>query len=227
MILSALALLALFPAYATCETSILSARGQGEFSVYPDKAIIHFAVVVVREDALTAAKESAAIFEDIVSRLQDLDVDRESIVTTRFAVFENKDRQPPRMEEVLIGYSSNHGFKVEISEFKSIGIIVNAVLSAGSTNVQNITFVSSELARAQQLALADAAKAAHQQAMTMASAVGGKLGRLLQMDSERYSYDVSDTLGGGAVSVPLTIVPEQIVARMQVSAKWEYLPEGE
>ncbi|MBK9304786.1 MAG: SIMPL domain-containing protein [bacterium] len=188
--------------------------------------MIHFSIVVVREDALSAASDAAAIFDDIVTRLHDLNVEREDIVTTRFAVFEKKDRQLPRMEEVLIGYSSNHNFKVEIIEFKSIGVIVNAVLGAGATSVQNIVFVSSELGRAQQQALADAAKAAHQQAMTMASAVGGKLGRLLQMESERYSEYVEDSFGGGAVSVPVTIVPDRIVARMQVSAKWEYLPEN-
>jgi len=218
-------LLALSPTYAASEASILSARGYGEFSVYPDKAIIHFSIVVVREDALSAASDAATIFDDIVTRLHDLNVKREGIVTTRFAVFEKKDRQLPRMEEVLIGYSSNHNFKVEITEFKSIGVIVNAVLGAGATSVQNIVFVSSELGRAQQQALADAAKAAHQQAMTMASAVGGKLGRLLQMESERYSEYAEDSFGGGAVSVPVTIVPDRIIARMQVSAKWEYLPE--
>jgi uncharacterized protein YggE len=226
-ILPALVLLTLSPTYAACETSILSARGHGEFSVYPDKAIIHFSIVVVREDALSAASDAAAIFDDIVSRLHDLNVEREGIVTTRFAVFKKMDRQLPRMEEVLIGYASSHDFKVEITEFKSIGVIVNAVLGAGATSVQNIVFVSSDLGRAQQQALADAAKAAHQQAMTMASAVGGKLGRLLQMESERYGQEVADSFGGGAVSVPVTIVPDQIVARMQVSAKWEYLPEEE
>ena len=228
-IISAFLLLALSPNHASCETSIISARGNGESSVCPDKAVILFTIEVVRDDALTAASDAASIFKDITSRLHGLGIDRDGVVTTRFAVAEKKERQPPRMEEIIIGHSARHGFKVATTEFERIGAIVNAVLGAGSTSVRDIQFFSSELSRAQQEALAEAAKAALQQATTMAAAVGGKLGRLLEMNSETYSWnaEVHDSLGGGAVSVPVTIVPDRIVAQMRVSAKWEYLPENE
>jgi uncharacterized protein YggE len=195
--------------------------------IAPDIGILEFEIVTTGENSLSVSEEAAAIYQGAVETLRDFGFGDDEIRTTQFSVSEKSERKPPSNDLVNLGFVANHKFRIEIRDFSAIGKLVNAVVGVGVKNLSKLEFESSEIGDAQQQALASAARSARQQAAIMAEAAGGHLGDLLEMESERYHEVVPAMAGGGPSSVPVTIVPSFIVVRASVSARWEFLPNGE
>ena len=86
---------------------------------------------------------------------------------------------PPKVS----GYVARNSVRVEVLKLELAGVLVDAALAKGATNVMGLQFYSSRAAEARREALVRAVKAARLDAEAMALAAGYQLGALIEISS--------------------------------------------
>jgi len=155
----------------------ITVTGEGEVSASPDLAIVSFAVettaAAAREAVDENARKSAALAEALKKKLQDKD----KISTTRYSldpVYEQRDRgssAPP----AITGYVARNEVRVELHAIDTVGVLIDVATEAGANRVSDLQFTLDDRASFLHDALQSAGRAAHAQAMSVATALGVKL----------------------------------------------------
>jgi len=148
---------------------ILTVTGRGERFVKSTKARIQLGVTVDAKTAIAAQTEVARQANSIVSRLQQLNV--EKLQTTgiqlnpKYVYENNRQRQ-----EGFTGQTSV-SFLVAIDQ---AGVTLDAAVASGANQIEQISFMATDtvLNDAKQLALQDAIKDAQTQSNTVLNALG-------------------------------------------------------
>ena len=110
-----------------------------------------------------------------------------------------------------------------------LGAWVDAALGAGATNVSDPTFAAADEAALRHSALNRAVQNARGDAEVMASAAGGSLGALLQIDSAQEFARPGPVMRALAVAAPAasaaptSIMPGDIHVTATVTGVWRYI----
>jgi uncharacterized protein YggE len=100
-----------------------------------------------------------------------------------------------------------------------IGLLIDAVLSAGATGINFIMYEADSLAASRSRLLAEALESARTEAAALATAAGGRLGRLLHVSaSPREQVSGIRAFRGGSFS---RLTPSDVSTAVTVSARWE------
>ena len=148
---------------------VLTVTGRGERSVKTTKARIQLGVNVEAKTAIAVQEEVARQANRIVSRLQQLNVEKlqtTSVQLTPKYVYENNRQR----QDGFTGQTSV-SFLVNLDQ---AGTVLDAAVNSGANQIEQISFIASdvELNAAKQLALQDAIKDAQTQSNTVLSALG-------------------------------------------------------
>ena len=161
----------------------VSVSGTGQAQIPPDKALLTTGVVTSAKTADLAVQENANNVTAIISALNQMGIDNTNIQTTQYYIDTQYYYQPynytaPR---TIVGYLVTNLIQVTITgsgqTVAQLGIRVGQVIDAAASNGANqaygVQFTASTEAyqKAQQTALAQAAKNAADQAHTIASAL--------------------------------------------------------
>lgn len=200
--------------------------GYGEVMASPDLVDIRFEVTSVDDHPLAAVQATAEKYKSIQAVLGKLCVKQGDIVTTSFRVVTKQERNPQTGVVVTLGQEAIHAIKMTVNDFAKIGPIVDAAMAAGATRLSGLDFRTTAAESLNSAALESAVQRALQSATLMATAAGGQLGALVEMNSE--GHTVSDavdamSMAAGVPAVPIVIVPDKLVVRKRVSAKWEFV----
>jgi len=200
--------------------------GYGEVRAAPDLVDIRFEVASIADLPLAAVEATAEKYTSVQVALGRLGIERSDIVTTSFRVNEKKDRNPKTGEVVSLGHEATHAIKMTIKDFAKIGAIVDAAMRAGATRLSGLDFGTTSAESINDAALESAVRRALQTATLMATAAGGRLGALVEMSSEGHvNVDVAESVAAGSPAVPIVIVPDKLIVRKRVSAKWEFVEQ--
>jgi len=114
-----------------------------------------------------------------------------------------------------------------VLKLEQTGLLVDAALAKGATNITGLQFYSSRAAEARREALVRAVKAARLDAEAMASAAGYQLGALIEISSSGPSdgpitmnFDMARSARFAAAPDPTPVNPGELKVVETVSVRW-------
>lgn len=170
----------------------LDVSGHGETRLAPDMATIVLGVSGRANDAVGAMAQASAGMTRVLAALRAGGIDARNIRTSGVSLspqYVYAEGQPPR----LTGYQADNQVTVTVDDLARLGSAVDEVVSAGATNVGQISFGLKNPAAAQSLASLAAIKAMEDKAEAYATAAGYRIHRLVNL---------SEADAGSAVAPP-------------------------
>jgi uncharacterized protein len=199
--------------------------GSGEVTLSPQRALLRVGMTTHAPAAAAASNANARRLNAVLDALRKAGFPRDSLQTLAFGVGPNYDYNKGNK---LVDYEASASTRLRVRDLTRIGRIIDLVLAAGATDVGNIVFESDSLEIGRRQALTQALGKARGDAEALARAAGGALGRLIEVTAR-------DDYGGGfamaayarrasALDVETSITPRDVVVRVSIEARWEYLP---
>lgn len=201
----------------------LRVEGAGEAKAEPDEGWIDVAVETRAPTAKAAGEENARRTEHVIAALTAAGIPRTEIDTQHYTLFPEYTYPEPNAEPRLIGYRASNTLSVHMRELARMGDIIDQALAAGANRVDGVRFGLSNEETVRAEALRQAAERAHRQAEVLASALGLRLGQVLDASTvaeaprpflARTSFEAANKAG------PATpILPEEqtLTARVTVT----------
>ena len=182
---SALVLAAAFvtPAFATdiMMPRTVSMTGHGEVRKAPDRAVVSVGVQSTAETAQAALAANSAAMNRIFAGLRTAGIADKFIQTSNFRVqlrYDYSDNSQPK----LLGYDVINMVSVTVDDLTRIGALLDALVSAGSNQINGITFLVSKPEQAIDDARRLAVKDAVRKAGVYANAASFILGNILSVN---------------------------------------------
>jgi hypothetical protein len=155
-------------------------EGTGEVKVAPDEAFIDVAVETLAPTAKVAAEENARKMDKVIAALVQAGIPRKEIETRNYSVFpEFQPQTRPDETPKLRGYRVSNLVEVHVRELARVGALLDTALGAGANRVDSVRFGLSKPETVQGDALRNAVERARQSAQVLASALGVRLGPVL------------------------------------------------
>ena len=203
----------------------LSLVGHGEARVAPDMAIVSVGVLKQAPTAAEALSANTAAMTEVMAALKAANIDARDIQTSNFMVsprYDYADNQPPR----LTGYDVSNTVTIAIRKIDQLGGLLDTLVSAGSNQINGISFQVSKpdqaLDQARKLATEDATR----KAKLYAGAMQLKLGPVLAI-SEGVNYSppapmmMKSMRGGAEMSADVPISGGEQSLTIDVNVTWE------
>ncbi len=160
--------------------------GDSIVQAQPDTAILTVSVVTQARSALEAQQDNANKSDAVVRALKNAAGAGAEIKTSGYSLQPQriyKEGQPP----TITGYEARNSVTVTMSDLTKVGAVIDAAAQAGSNDVAGISFTLRKDRPARDQALADATREAVSKAQVIATALGGKLVRVVEVQEEGVS----------------------------------------
>ena len=168
------------PAAAVSQERTLRVEGQGEVKVTPDEAFIDLAVDTQAPTAQAAAEANAKKMDKVIAALVQAGVVRKDLETRNYSVaMEYAPPEPGKEQPKPRGYQVSNTVQVHVRELAKVGSLLDTALKAGANRVDSVRFGLSKPETGRDGALRDAVERARQSAQVLATALGVKLGPVL------------------------------------------------
>lgn len=201
--------------------------GRGEVDIKPDRVRMEFGVETRAVSAASAAAENSRRQRAVLDTLLKLGIAHDQIQTANLQVTPEMvypgQGQPPK----LSGYVARNSVRVEVLKLEQAGVLVDAGLAKGATNITGLQFYSSRTAEARREALVRAVKVARLDAEAMATAAGYQLGALIEISSGgpsdgpiAMSMDMVRSTRLAASAEPTPVSPGELKVVETVSVRW-------
>lgn len=136
----------------------ITVTGTGEIAAQPDYAQVQIEVRNEGNNVSAVQQENAVIMKRVIDSLLELNIPREAIQTTVYAIFPNYDFIEGR--QVLRGYEVQNGVTVKVTSISLVGTVIDTAVKNGANHVSAIQFkmanVDAHYRQALQLAMKDA-----------------------------------------------------------------------
>lgn len=203
----------------------MSLTGHGEVHLAPDLAVVTMGVMSSAAIAREALDANTAAMQAVMAALAGAAIEARDIQTSNFAVnprydYGQNNAQPPK----VVGYDVSNNVTVTVRQLESLGAVLDAVVSAGSNQINGVLFQVSKpeaaTDEARKLAVADARR----KAQVYAEASGVSLGPVVALTEGGGSQPPvpmfrSMRAEAAAADVPIA-QGEQAIA-VDVSVTWE------
>lgn len=203
--------------------------GDSIVSAQPDTAILTVSVVTQGRRALDAQQENANKSDAVIRALKSAAGAGAEIKTSGYSlqpIRVYKEAQPP----TITGYEARNSVTVTLSDLTKVGAVIDATALAGANDVAGISFTLRKDRPARDQALADATREAVGKAQVIATALGGRIVRVVEVQEEgidrpRPMYDQMQTMRVmKAESTPIEVGTLEITSRVQLIAEIEVAP---
>lgn len=194
--------------------------GAGEVQVQPDMATVTVGVTTEAATAAEAVAENNQRMAQLLKTLRSHDIADKHVQTSNFNVSPkySTDRRQPRK---IVGYTVTNQVRVKVLEVSQLGTILDAVVEAGSNQIQGVAFSLAEpkphLDQARRKAMADA----RHRAELYADAAGVKVGEPLLISEQSAPVSPPFALGArmaaAADVVPIAPGEQTISAHINVT----------
>jgi uncharacterized protein YggE len=215
--------------------------GTAQRSVRPDLAVVILEFSSVGASPREAGQRVAALADSLRRALHSIGIPRDSLVAGsrwqwwggRLEILPGPTRHippppgtsGPTLTQQDTAYRAHEVVEVRVRDLSKVGAVIDAALGLRITQISGIRFSAEKTAAAREAALREASLAARKQAETIATASGGKLGRILSLSTEP-GYDerfkgAEVMLHGSQTSSRTQIVEPQIPVSVTVQGRWE------
>jgi hypothetical protein len=162
---------------------VISVGATGETQVVPDRARLSMGVQTQAPTAADASARNARVQRAVMDTLRALGVPDAQISTSGYNVYPEQTYDPQGRRSRITGYNVQNTVVVELRRIDQVGPALDAALAKGANQVSSLQFYSSQVEVAQRRALQNAIERARADAEAMATAAGGRLGDLLELNS--------------------------------------------
>jgi len=218
------------PAGATHSNPEIVTSGSGVVKLKPDRATLTVAVVTRATSAAEAGRLNVNRILPVIAALKRQRLPDSAIVSTGYTVSIERDPlgRTPVPADAPQTYVARNAIRVSLLDLEMLGQLVDTALSAGASEITNITFASSQAVDARQRAIAAAVRAARADAAAAAAAAGGVLGALIEV-SLLPEYGMA---GGRAVdyyqfsiaAAATPLMPSDVSVNVQARVRFAFTP---
>ncbi|MGH9871299.1 MAG: SIMPL domain-containing protein [Pyrinomonadaceae bacterium] len=207
----------------------VSVTGDSIVQAQPDTAILTVSVVTQGRNALDAQRENANRSDAVVRALKRAAGAGAEVKTSGYSLQPMrvyKEGQPP----AISGYEARNSVTVTMPDLTRVGAVIDASTQAGSNDVAGISFTLRQDRPARDQALAEATREALSKAQVIATALGGRLVRIVEVQEEGVQpprtifADQFQMKTMSAVSTPIEVGTLDITSRVQLIAEIEVGP---
>ena len=197
--------------------------GEGSVSLTPDYAQIESGVTSRARTVKEASDANSKLMGAITAALLESGIEQKDVQTSRFSVQPVYAPQEPRTEPKLVGYSVSNHVRVKIRQIGQVGEILDRLVTAGATDVGNISFLVSDPSKALDQARKAAITDARRKAEVYAEASGLRLGRVIWIteDSGFAPSVPMQARGASAALAPAAIAPGEDTFRVKVTVGFD------
>lgn len=154
---------------------------QASVSVAPDRAQIGVGVESRARTAAQASADNARIQSAVLQALRRQGITSADLQTRAVQVLPEFEYPREGGRPTLTGYVARNQVSVTLRDLATVGAVIDAALSAGSTQVSGPQFLLSNPDSARREALDAAVRKAMADAQVMARAAGVQVGRVLEL----------------------------------------------
>ncbi len=167
------------------QTPHITTTGTAHAEVVPDLAILTFAVVTERPTANAAATDNATAAQAVIAEVKAQGIEAKDIRTASVTLSpvydESRDLNGRIIKRTLRAYQARNGYEVRLRALDKAGSLARQLIEKGANNFGGIQFeIEHPEARLKPLQ-AEAVKDALAQAENYVSALGLKLGRVIEI----------------------------------------------
>ena len=206
--------------------AIITASGEGRREMAPDKATIVLGVETRARTPAAAASANADRMTAIRAALVRAGVAERDIATARYSLglhYTGREGQDTM-------YVAANLVTVTTRQLDQVGRIIDTGLGAGANNINQLHYDLTDRTQANSQALGEAVTNARQQAETMATAAGGRLGDLVELSTQPGEYRPYFAAGDMAMArmqasaAPTPVSPGQVTITATVTGRWRFIP---
>ena len=200
--------------------------GDSIVQAQPDTAILTISVVTQGRRAIDAQQENAAKTDAVVRALKAAAGTGAEVKTSGYSLQPQrmyKEGQPP----TITGYEVRNSVTVITGELNKVGNVIDAAAQAGSNDIAGIAFTLRQDRQARDQALSEATKEAMNKARVLATALGGRVVRIVEVQEEGLHrppvplYQTEVMMAKRDVATPIEIGSLEITSRVQLIAEVE------
>jgi len=159
----------------------LRVAGEGRATAAPDVAVASFGVEALAPTLAGATAEADEKMRRILEALAGAGVAARDVQTTRYEVGIERQVDPRGQLGPVTGYRVSNEVRATLREVAKVGVILDAVVRAGSNAVSGLSFQKENPAPELSRARAAAVAAVRAKAEEMATAAGVRLGKLREL----------------------------------------------
>jgi uncharacterized protein YggE len=202
--------------------------GDSIVQAQPDTAILTVSVVTQGRRALDAQQDNATKSDAVVRALKSAAGAGAEVKTSGYSLQPMrvyKEGQPP----TITGYEARNSVTVTMSDLTKVGPVIDAAAQAGANDVAGIAFTLRKDRPARDQALAEATREALSKAQVIATALGGRVLRIVEVQEEgverpRPIYPDQVQMRTMAAQTPIEVGSLDITSRVQLIAEIETGP---
>ena len=203
--------------------------GSAELRLPPDRALLTIGIESRGRTAAGAATANVRPVKRVRDTLDAIGFSRDSVLVTGYAVQPNQDYEHA---DKIVDYEASTTLEVRLRALSRLGEVFDAVLGAGATSISRVQFESDTLEAARRHALGMALAHARADAGALATAAGGRLGRLLGVNTggtgvASYRMDelgLRSVMPASVYAGGAPIVTREVFVSVAIQARWEFLP---
>ena len=210
-------------------------------AIPPDLAVAQFEFSARDSTLNDAARGAAAIGDSIRRAVAKAGIPDDSILGRGSVSYpwDQATQMEIKPNAEFKRYDTTYVFRdmvvVRIRDLKRVGRVLDAALGAGAQKLVSLQFSSGRVQQAGQDALTEATRQAKRNAELMAEAAGGKVGRPLELTTEKSAsgdsfYDlrpINSTTCTSSSNCGLRARPPDAELRVSVYGRWELVPASD
>jgi len=167
------------------DESVVVTSGEGVIQAVPDRAWITVSAESRASTPREAQQKNAQAMKPVQDRLRAAGVPEDAIKTTAYDLQPDWDYSNNR--RVLRGYVARNSVEVRIDGIDRVGELLETVVNAGATSVENIRFDVKDRDRLERDALRMAVADARARATALAAGAGMSVSTILRIDEQGVS----------------------------------------
>jgi uncharacterized protein len=163
----------------------ITVTGDAIVQAQPDTAILTISVVTQARRALDAQQDNATKTEAVMQAVKTAAGPGAEIKTSGYSVQPQRmyrENQPP----TITGYEARNTVTVTLGDLKRVGNVIDASSQAGANDIAGIAFTLRQDRPARDRALTEATKEAMSKAEVIASSLGRRVTRIVEVQEEGF-----------------------------------------
>ncbi len=200
--------------------------GDSIVQAQPDTAIVTISVVTQSKRALDAQQENATKSDAVGRALKAAAGAGAEVKTSGYSLQPQRVYQP-NQPPTITGYEARNTVTVTLADLTKVGAVIDATSQAGANDIAGIAFTLRRDRPARDEALAKATQEAIGKARVIATALGGRVVRIVEVQEEGLMrpmpmYQVQgDMARMSAAQTPIEVGTLDITSRVQLIAEVE------
>jgi len=171
------------------EQHTISVSGRGEVSITPDLANISFSVETMASTASDAVKENAEKTSKVLKTLKTQIGKDDKMSTAGYNLSPVYEYNNQTKKSEFNGYRATNVIMVKTYNLNNLGNLIDSAATAGSNNIQGLSFDTTKRDKYRREALVEAVVDAKTTADTVTNAAGVQITKILRI-SPSYDYPI-------------------------------------